>query len=333
MKSRKTYSLIAFAIAAIILASCDNEPKPEEKTEVSVTETTPSTIKVPEFNADSAYAFTKKQVDFGPRIPNTPAQDKCAAWLISKLKQYTSSVEVQQTKVTAYDGTQLKCKNIIAKLNPEKKARVALFSHWDTRPWADQDTDKKYHNKPFDGANDGPSGVAVILEIARQMSISKPEIGVTVVFLDVEDYGVSADENSYCLGTQYWATNFNRNKDMPDFGVLLDMVGAPNSHFMFERTSQNNAQFALDKIWKEAASLNYGKYFIAQSGGGVTDDHVFINGIAKIPTVDIIDYDDSRPGGFGYYWHTHFDNMKVIDKDVLKAVGQTLLSVIYKEGR
>jgi glutaminyl-peptide cyclotransferase len=291
----------------------------------------PSVV-VPEFNADSAYSFVQKQVDFGPRIPNTPAQEKCALWLYSKLKQYTPQVEIQEAKVSAYDGINLKCKNIIAYLHPELKNRIVLFSHWDTRPWADEDSSEKYKHKTFDGANDGPSGVGVILEIARQLASTKPGTGVTIVFLDAEDYGVSGNEDSYCLGTQYWANHLDKSKYLADYGILLDMVGAPGSRFMYEGTSSKFAPDVLPKIWNRAAALGFGQYFIARETSPITDDHVYINTIAQLPTIDIVDYDASRIGGFGYYWHTHYDDMKVIDKEVLKAVGQTLLSVIFNNG-
>ncbi len=317
-------------LSSAFLFSCHNVSSEANENKSS---TNSSSIKIPEFSGDSAYAYVAKQVSFGPRIPNTLAQEQCATWLFEKLKSFTPNVEIQETNVTGYDGTKLKCKNIIATINPENHNRIAIFSHWDTRPWADEDTSKIYHSRPFDGANDGPSGVGVILELARQMIHEKPEIGVTLVLLDVEDYGVSGDENSYCLGTQYWAAHFDKSKGIPQYGILLDMVGAPNSRFMFEAGSIRYARPVLEKVWKEAASLGYQQYFIPNETGGVTDDHVFINGIAQIPTIDIIDYDAMRNGGFGYYWHTHYDNMKVVDKGVLKSVGQTLLNVIFKEGK
>ena len=330
MKNRIHFRLGLF-FAAVLLSSCNNSHNSSSTSQEKASSA--ANTNIPDFKGDSAYSYVEKQVAFGPRIPNTDAHEKCAEWLAAKLRSFTPNVQVQETVVTGYDGSKLKCKNIIATFFPENKNRIAIFSHWDTRPWADEDTAKKYHSKTFDGANDGPSGVGVILEMARLLKDTKPGIGVTLVMLDVEDYGVSGDENSYCLGTQYWANHFDKSAGIPQYGILLDMVGAPKSRFMFEAVSVRFARPVLEKVWKEASILGYNNYFIPSETGGITDDHVFINNITQIPTIDIIDYDAMRTGGFGYYWHTHFDDMKVVDRSVLKAVGQTLVNVIFKENK
>ena len=212
MKNKIHFSLGLF-LAAVLLSSCNNSNNSSNTSQEKTSSA--ANINIPDFKGDSAYSYVEKQVAFGPRIPNTVSHESCAQWLEAKLKSFTPNVQVQESVVTGYDGSKLKCKNIIATFFPENKNRIAIFSHWDTRPWADEDTAKKYHSKTFDGANDGPSGVGVILEIARLLKDTKPGIGVTLVLLDVEDYGVSGDENSYCLGTQYWANHFNKSSGMP----------------------------------------------------------------------------------------------------------------------
>lgn len=295
-------------------------------------------VKSPEFNADSAYAFVKAQVDFGPRTPNSKEHDACAKYLVAQLKKYGATVTEQTCDLTGYDGTILKSVNIIGSYKPESKLRIVLFSHWDSRPWADNDPDKKNWHKPILGANDGASGVGVLLEIARLIQKQQPAMGIDIVLLDAEDYGTPAfeqqrdDEKSWALGAQYWAYNPHVDGYSARFGILLDMVGGKASTFFKEEYSEQYASSVNRKLWKAASDLGYGQYFVNKQGGQVTDDHTFINQIAKIPTADIIPNDEHcETSSFGPTWHTLADNMDNIDKGTLKAVGQTVLQVIYNE--
>ncbi|MCW3083408.1 MAG: hypothetical protein JWP12_774 [Bacteroidetes bacterium] len=326
----KNRSHIYFPIifAASFLASCGNEPK------APVTETPVKTVAVakvptPVFNPDSAYTFVKAQVDFGSRIPGTAAHEKCADYLVAKLKSYGFTVTVQTGTIQTFDKKQFTLKNIIAQFNPGVQSRIMLCSHWDSRPWADSDTKDK--DKPFDSANDGPSGVGLALEIARNVSGAKPNIGVDIMYFDMEDYGEDGgSEDTWCLGTQYWAKNIIPSNYYANFGVLLDMVGAPNATFPKESQSVSLAGAAVDKVWKAASEIGYGNYFVSQTRQFVgVDDHIYINK-AGVTCLDIIEYNPAT-GGFGDYHHTHKDNMSIIDKNTLKAVGQTLLEVIYSE--
>lgn len=320
-----------FVSLAVVVASCNNNEKtPEDQgnQNQSAQEQTGQKY-APQFNADSAYKFTQQQVDFGPRVPNTKAHDACAAYLEAKLREFTPDVEVQTGDVKAHDGTILHISNIIGIVHPEKHKRILLCAHWDSRPWADEDSVDT--RKPIDAANDAGSGVAVMLEIARDLQSKSPDIGVVILMEDAEDYGVREDENSYALGTQFWAKSLDKTKYLADYGILLDMVGASNARFLEEEFSMKYAPNVVDKVWQQAKISGTSNYFIMEPGAGITDDHLPINTIASIPTIDIVDYDQSRPKGFGYYWHTHADNMKIIDKNTLKAVGQTLLDVIFSE--
>lgn len=322
--------ITAFLII-LFLFSCTQEKK---KTET--TETKPERIiSVPSFNADSAYSYVKAQVDFGPRVPLTKAHANCAEYLTTQLKKYADSVIVQTGAVTTFDGKKLNLKNIIAQFSPQQKRRVLLFAHWDTRPWADSDTARK--SEPIDGANDGASGVAVLLEIARQLKQIKPAIGIDIIMLDAEDYGQPDDsplermQDSYALGSQYWAKNPHVPGYYAEYGILLDMVGAKNAMFAQERYSLQYAPSVVRKVWDAANRIGYSDYFPFREGGGVLDDHYYINTIANIPTIDIIQFDPTTRSGFGSYWHTHADNMSIIDANTLNAVGQTVLQVIYSE--
>lgn len=287
-------------------------------------------IATPVFNADSAYAFVKAQVDFGPRIPGTPAHQACADYLSKQLTLFGFNVGTQKGTVQTYDQKKFTLKNIIASYKPDLQSRILICAHWDTRPWADED--RVNPQLPFDGANDGASGVGVALEIARQIQTLPPNIGVDILFFDLEDYG-DADgegESSWCLGSQYWSNNLHTPNYSANFGILLDMVGNANAVFPKEEQSMSFASNAVDKVWKTAADIGYGNFFSSQRLAFVgSDDHVYVNK-AGIPCLDIITY-DPKSGGFGDFHHTHEDNMSVIDKSTLKAVGQTVLEVIYKE--
>ncbi len=293
---------------------------------------------VPDFNADSAFSYVAKQVSFGPRIPNSKSHAECAAYFVSFFKSLGVKVYQQKFKSRSFDNKILNGENIIAAINPDAQARILLAAHWDSRPFADHDPDKKNHFTPIDGANDGASGVGVLMELARQMSIRNPKIGVDILLLDLEDYGQHADEKqtpnseyTWGLGAQYWAKNPHIPGYDARFGILLDMVGAKNAVFGEEYYSKNYAPGVLKKVWNIAKSIGYGDYFKHFDGGGVLDDHVFINKYAYIPTIDIIHHDINTDSGFFPYWHTIRDNMDNIDKSSLKAVGQTLMAVAYGE--
>lgn len=279
------------------------------------------------FNEDSAYQFIKMQMSFGNRIPNTKGHKACGDYLISTLKRYADKVQVQSFSAAAYTGEVLKGRNIIARFDEKNQNRIVLFAHWDTRPFADRNESTK--SQPVPGADDGGSGVAVLLEIARLLKISKPVIGVDIILFDLEDYGDAGGRpETYCLGSQYWAKNPPIPAYAPKYGILLDMVGARSATFMKEGYSRQYAPAVVDKVWNTALGSGYGAYFVNADAEPVTDDHYFVNSLAKIPTIDII---NKTNAGFGNHWHTPADNMDIIDKSVLKAVGQTLINVIYTE--
>mgnify|MGYP001480215835 CR=1 FL=1 len=319
----KNIFLISFIF---LLATCNNAKKPAENSQPE------KAISVPSFSADSAYKYVKTQVDFGTRVPNTKPHVECGNYLEQQLKNFGANVIVQNADLTAFDGTVLKAKNIIGSYNTDAQKRILLFAHWDSRPWADNDKNKKNHKTPVVGANDGASGVGVLLEIARNLGKQNPNIGVDIAFFDAEDYGASSgNEDSWCLGTQYWAMNLHTQGYKANFGILLDMVGAPNATFYREQISDFYAPNIVDKVWSQANALGFGQYFINEQGGGITDDHVYVNKLAGIPSIDIIQHDKNTETGFGHYWHTVNDTMENIDKNTLQAVGVTLLNVIYNE--
>jgi hypothetical protein len=321
-----------FLVAACFLSACggcDNKPKPQPTAQPQPEVYRP---KAPEFNADSAYAFIQAQIDFGPRVPNTKAHDKCADYLINRLRSYTPNVIVQKGTVTTFNNIKLNIQNIIAQFNPQAKNRILLFAHWDTRPWADRDTART--EEPILGADDAGSGVGTLLEVARQLANQNLPVGVDIAFFDAEDYGEkdeSEGEDSYALGTQYWCKNPEPLGYTASYGILLDMTGARDATFLKESYSMMYASTVVNKVWNTAGQLGFANYFLNQLGGGITDDHVYPNRILNIPSIDIVNTNPATLT-FASHWHTHADNMDIIDKNTLKAVGQTLLEVVFSEG-
>ena len=294
----------------------------------------------PTFNADSALAFCEVQCDFGPRIMNSEAHEKCGKWIVEKFRQFGCEVETQKTDLKGYDGTILKNTNIIAHYNPKATTRILLCAHWDSRPWADNDPDSANWRKPVMAANDGASGVGVMLEIARLLQADKKlnaQIGVDFVCFDAEDWGtpqwadVQDQGDSWALGAQYWSENKSADYQ-PRYGILLDMVGGQGAQFYREGMSMQYASSIVKKVWRAARQAGYGSFFPNSDGGMITDDHIPVNQKAKIPTIDIIPYyPDCQQSSFGPTWHTVSDDMAHLDKNTLKAVGQTIIQVLYTE--
>lgn len=321
-----------FILAALVSLAwgCGDSPAPKVEVEVEP-------IIAPDFDADSAYYFVQKQVDFGPRVPNTPEHDACGEWLASELERFGAEVIVQRARARAFDGKLLELQNIIGQFNPKARSRVLLYAHWDTRPFADKDSTRM--DVPIDGANDGGSGVGVLLEIARQLSIKPAEIGVDIIFFDGEDYGkpngvqsIQNDFLEWCLGSQYWSKQPHRYGYRARYGILLDMVGAKNAEFNKEGTSMNYAPHVVRKVWTRAQELGYGHRFLNNQTPETIDDNLFVSEFGGVPSANIVDYKmNVLPMGYGFFHHTHADNMDIIDKVVLDEVGTTVLSVVYSE--
>ena len=335
MKNPFRLFIAVVALCALFVACNNPEKNKTEKNNAG--QPTGTSVSVPVFNEDTAFLFVKIQTGFGPRVPNTAAHTQCAAWLEETLKKYTPRVMVQQAKVRAYNGTMLNMKNIIASFNPDAPGRILLCAHWDSRPYADWDDDKSKHRTPIDGANDGASGVGVLLEVARIISVNKINSGVDIVLFDTEDYGEPQDDNNeyrednWGLGSQYWSKNPHMPNYKANYGILLDMVGVENANFTKEGFSMQYAPDIVNKVWEAASRIGYGSYFSAEQTNPITDDHYYINKISGIPTIDIIHHDSQTRSGFYKFWHTTSDNIENVDKNALKAVGQTLLTVLYEE--
>jgi hypothetical protein len=321
--------LIRFLILFVTIIACNSnqdnivKKKPEVK------------VEVPNFNSDSAYFFVEQQVNFGPRVISSKAWDNCSKYLTNKLESYNAKVIVQQAPITTYDQKKHTLRNIIGSYSPEKNNRIALFAHWDSRHVADYDTINT--SQPILGANDGGSGVGVLLEIARNLNLKNPKIGVDIIFFDAEDYGQPENSkfpimnDSWCLGSQHWSKNPHKQNYFAKYGILLDMVGGKDAEFWQESISSYYANNIIKKVWDVAHNIGYSNFFIYKNSPQIMDDHYYVNTIAGIPTIDIIEYDPFSKTNFNKHWHTHADNMNNVDRKTLKAVGQTVINVIYSE--
>ncbi len=335
---KRKFSLqILISILMISIVSCHSKKDKPATKNIPVPE---QKINIPEFSADSAYQYVARQVSFGPRVPGSHAQIACSDWLIHKLGLYfkASNAIRQKAQVKLFNGDIVPAINVIGIYNPKARKRILLCAHWDSRMVADHDTENR--DQPIDGANDGGSGVAVLIEIARLLKTNPLQnLGVDIVLFDVEDQGkpdnmgYNSERNDYltwCLGSQYWASNRHRPEYQYQYGILLDMVGAENATFYKEGGSMDYAPRVVNLVWKEAYTSGYANYFPASKGQRVTDDHVFVNQILDIPIIDIIHL-NKETGTFAPTWHTHADKLDAISKPTLKAVGQTLINILYKE--
>ena len=311
--------------AIIALVGCKAQKQASDSNSASDSATATAVV---DFDGNNAYNLVKVQCDFGPRVPGTPAHSKCAEWLKQQLRDYCDSTIVQQAQVTTFDGTTLNIKNLIGIINPDADNRILLLAHWDCRPWADNDPDPAKHKEPVMGANDAASGVAVLLELARVMNNKKPTVGVDILLTDAEDWGTNNVEESWALGTQYWAKHPHVEGYSPRFGILLDMVGAKGAKFSKEIQSMQYAPSVVNEVWDMAQQSGYGSYFDNDAGGAITDDHIVVNQMG-IKCIDIIDMRQGGDTGFFDGWHTTSDTLDKIDPTVLKVVGQTIANVIY----
>lgn len=331
--------LLLVAVSLLTFSSCKVNGQAQEggQQDQSVTDTRSGMSDCPEFMPDSALRYINDQCAFGPRVTGTEAHRLCGDYIVEKFKEFGATVTQQTAELTAYDGTKLPGRNIIASLNPDAKKRIMFCAHWDCRPWADADQDESKHHTPILAANDAASGVAVMLEMARLMQANPVEMGIDFICFDAEDWGMPQWEDrdmdsdgGWCLGSQYWAKNCMNNGYWAQFGILLDMVGGRGATFAKESYSLFYAQSIVDMVWSTASRLGYGEIFQNREGGAVTDDHVSVNQISGIPCIDIIPNVRNASGSsFGPTWHTVNDTPENIDPAILKAVGQTLVQVVY----
>ena len=307
----RAFARIGVALALALLPGCGaGEEQPQR----------------PTFDGQAAMQLVERQVAFGPRVPGTPAHDEALAWLVDTLGALADTVVVEPFTHVTTAGDTLRLSNVVASFSPSAPSRVLLAAHWDTRPVAEKDPDPERRDEPIPGANDGASGVAVLLEVARALHaqpLAEP-YGVDILLLDGEDYGHdprtfgTRAEDMYLGAKEYARAHAD---DLPLFAILIDLVGDKEPRFPKEGYSLDYAPEVVRRVWGAAADLGYSKEFPDRSRGYVTDDHFFLNQ-AGIRTVDIIDLDYPE-------WHTHADTPAAMSAASLDAVGEVLLEVLY----
>ncbi len=310
-----------------MLAGCKHKPLQPAATGIDY-----SQVAIPAFSADSAYHFVEAQLAFGNRIPGSKGWEQCAAWFEAQLQRWCDTVIVQPFNAKLWDGSNVPGRNIIGSLNPMASKRVLLAAHWDSRMWADHDPDDANRRNPVPGANDGASGAAVLLEMARTMSQMPPSVGVDFILFDVEDQGQpewadTYEDNTWCKGSQYWAQNRHIPYYTAVYGVLFDMVGTTQPRFTKEQVSRHYAPGLTDKLWNTAAALGYSNIFVNQTTDPILDDHLYVNQIAGIPMADIVQ--NSPTTSFFSHWHTTTDNLDNVSAESLRIVATVTMKTIY----
>ncbi len=279
---------------------------------------------VPNFDENSAYQFLLDQCDFGPRNPGSEGYNNCKEYLIKTLDSYSDTVFTQPFVINDIDDTQYDLDNIIAQYNINSNSHLLLGAHWDTRPWADSDLNIEKHNQPIIGANDGASGVSVLLELAKIFHYNPPPIRVSIVLFDAEDMGRPGVPKSYARGSQFFAKNLPIEK--PDEAIILDMIGDKELHIPIERYSYQQNKYLVKKLWSLANKLNL-EAFESRIVHTIYDDHVPLWQEAKIPAIDIIDF--NYPNRYSNYWHTSQDTPDNCSAQSLGQVGNLLVHYIY----
>lgn len=320
------------AVGALMASACGNKSADRQADAAQDTVAPRQAVLDVMADADSVYARVAEQVAFGPRVPGTPGHTRCVDYITRRLKDAGADVTVQDT-IFAPAGCAMKpqrVRNITGRFNAGAPRHVLLLAHYDTRPWADQEADSTLHSTPIDGANDGASGVGVLLEIARLMNRLPKDVEVEMLFVDAEDAGTYDDDFSWCIGSQAWADAFDpTSRRVPEYAILLDMVGARDARFHREYFSDRYARNVNNLVWDAARRAGYGERFPDAPGGALNDDHIHIMRVG-IPAVDIVESANPSTGSFNPTWHTLDDNIDNIDPATLKMVGDVVINTIFK---
>ena len=279
----------------------------------------------PDFDEDHAFEYLVAQCDFGPRNPGSEGYYACLDFIINELDQSADDIILQDFRYQEqryrkrYD-----LQNIIARFNPDASFQTIISAHWDTRPWADSEDNRRDRNQPIIGANDGASGVAVLLELAKIMGETPPPIGVNLVFFDGEDLGVPGENETYCQGSRYFAKNLPIPR--PDEAINLDMVGDKQLHIPVEKYSLEYNPNLVRYLWGRADDMGLDAFDITPQYA-IYDDHVRLHEIAGIPAIDLIDF--KYPNPYANFWHTMNDVPENCSAESLEQVGKLMVDYIY----
>lgn len=317
--------LFFWVMSVLIATGCTKEQsKPTVEKLQSPNTSAPSQSYIPAFSGARAFEFLVRQTRFGPRNPGSSGHTSCREFLANEMRKYADEVRLQEFSHRGYQGERLELTNVIASFNAQAASRILLCAHWDTRPRAENDENKARRHEPIIGANDGASGVAVLLELASLFKERPPQVGVDLVLFDGEDYGLEGDIASYLLGSRYFAAHKPVDYS-PRFGILVDMVGDKFLDVPKEQHSVKYAPDVLEMVWSKARELGYAQ-FTDEVGELITDDHLPLNEVG-IKTIDLIDF--NYPDPTNRFWHSHKDIPENCSAESLEAVGTVLTHVVY----
>jgi Zn-dependent M28 family amino/carboxypeptidase len=275
------------------------------------------------FNGTAAYNYAKAQVDFGPRVPGTPAAKQAGDWIIRQMRARADTVIVQSFTYTTADGKKLPLRNILARFRPELSERVLYLTHWDSRPISESAATEAERKMPVPGANDGASGVGMFIALGDVLKKTKPNVGVDLLFTDGEDYGkFGPPEVDVLIGAKYFATHLPSPGYKPLYGVLWDMIGDKDLRIPYEMLSFQQAPEVVSRVWQTAADLGHGDVFVQESGGDVTDDHIPLLNVG-LRVIDVIDL--TYPPH-----HTPQDTMDKISAKSLAIVGDVATALVTR---
>jgi hypothetical protein len=274
----------------------------------------------PEFDAAAAMQRIKTQLDFGPRIPGTPAHTRTGDWIVGELRPLADTVLVQQWTHVTVSGDSLPMRNILARFRPELDQRVLYLTHWDTRPISDAAFSPGDRSLPVPGANDGASGVALQIGVAAVLARTPPSVGVDLLFVDGEDFGDFGRDEDVLIGSRYFAEHLPSPDYQPLFGVLWDMIGDRDLQMFQEANSVEHAPEVVSRVWQTAADLGYSRYFVPRGGQFITDDHIPLQNVG-LRVIDVIDIDYVAH-------HTPDDTMDKVSEQSMKIVGDVAVALI-----
>jgi len=284
-----------------------------------------------EFNTDSAMSYIRQQLAFGPRIPGTETARKTGDWIVARLRATADTVLEQKWTHTLANGKPLPMRNIFARFKPNAKDRVLYVTHWDTRPVADEESDPAKAKLPMPGANDGASGVALLMAVADALKKAPPNTGVDLLFVDGEDWGTFGPDVDVLIGSTYFAQHLPTPGYSPTFGVLWDMIGDADLNIYQEVTSAQTAPEVVQKVWGTAKDLGYEQYFIPEAKVPWTDDHIPLIK-AGLKVIDVIDGDYGPRDASGAlttnYHHTLQDTIDHVSAKSMKIVGDVAIALL-----
>lgn len=287
-----------------------------------------------DFSAEAAMGYARAQVAFGPRVPGSPAARRAGDWIVEQMRQRADTVTVQAWTHVTRQGDTLPLRNVLARFKPRATERILYLAHWDTRPRADEDPVLGRRASSFDGANDGASGVGLLIAVADLLKKTPPAMGVDLLFVDGEDWGDFGgyDEGGapdVLIGSTYFAKHLPDSGYKPMFGVLFDMIGDANLDIYQEGHSLSRAPEVVRRVWNTAHELGYAKHFISSDGGPITDDHLpLLN--AGLRVIDVIDINYRSPDQQTYH-HTSMDTMDKLSLKSFQVVGDVAMRLLRPE--